>query len=74
MNRVLMIKLTMSNNTGFGGEPIYISIAHIEAIRANDDGGSIVFVVGDNNARYFVKESPESIMAMIEFAQRGMNV
>lgn len=58
------IKLTMANRTGLGGTPIYINVARIEAIRDEDDD-AVVFVTGDNGAKYFVKESAESIMQMI---------
>ena len=68
------IKLVMSRVMGFEGEPVYINTAHIEAVRADDKDGTVVFVVGDNNAKYFVKESPDAIMAMIELQERGRGV
>ena len=62
------IKLTMAAKTGDGGMPIYINVSRIEAIRDDGDSdsdGVVVFVTGDNNAKYFVAESPETIMQII---------
>lgn len=61
------IKLTMAKRTGLDGMPIYINVARIEAIRDEDcdEDEAVVFVTGDNGAKYFVKESAESIITMI---------
>ena len=58
------IKLTMARTTGYGGEPIYINARHIEAIKEGDDH-TILFVIGDNNAKYYVMESAEAVLALI---------
>lgn len=58
------IKLTQAYITGYEGEPIYINVWRIEAIR-EDDGCSVLFVTGDNNAKYYVKESADAILGMI---------
>ena len=64
------IKLTQAYITGDEGEPIYINVWRIEAIREGD-GCSVVFVTGDNNAKYFVKESADAILDMINNIKRS---
>lgn len=58
------ITLTLATCTGYGGKPIYVNAWCIEAIR-EDDESTVLFVTGDNNAKYFVKESADAILGMI---------
>ena len=58
------IKLTLADATGHGGKPIFVNVWRIEAIR-EDDEHTVLFVTGDNNAKYFVKESADAILGAI---------
>lgn len=58
------IALTLAACTGYDGKLIYVNVWRIEAIR-EDDESTVLFVAGDNNAKYFVKENADAILGMI---------
>ena len=65
------IKLT-PRPSGIKVTPIYINASHIQAMAQLEDCTAI-FVTGNSHAEYYVVESPEAIMALIELKERGKN-
>lgn len=57
-----MITLTSVYN----GSKVYVNPENISVISANDNNESVVTLIGDKSTYLVVKESPDSIVKLIE--------
>lgn len=50
----------------YNGSKVYVNPEHISMISANDNYESVVKLIGDESTYLAVKESPDSIVKLIE--------